>query len=261
MPGAVLDRTIWAGVVVTDGVQVSRVGMDVQSGPVEAGEENLVDRLRAGDGAAFTRIVRDWSPAMIKVARQYVASHASAEEAVHETCQAGDLTKWEHLSVTLLLSTTIVHVTITQGEAWECRAPPFAFENGATIGSTESWAQPTWLSPGRSEAARLSIRAALVLMPTRNRLSRQDHPARATVIDGRPDERHARRIGVVLCVPAAAGPAFPSRQAHRSSARQADHGGSATNGRVATVRSPPVRTGPLAETPLHRPGCLSPRTS
>ncbi len=86
MPGAVLDRTIWAGVVVTErGSRYPGVGMDVQSGPVEAGEENLVDRLRAGDGAAFTRIVRGWSPAMIKVARQYVASHASAEEAVQET--------------------------------------------------------------------------------------------------------------------------------------------------------------------------------
>ena len=86
MPGAVLDRTIWAGVVVTErSSRYPGVGMDVQSGPVEAGEQNLVDRLRAGDGAAFTGIVRGWSPAMIKVARQYVASHASAEEAVQET--------------------------------------------------------------------------------------------------------------------------------------------------------------------------------
>ena len=56
MPGAVLDRTIWAGVVVTErGSRYPGVGMDVQSGPVEAGEQNLVDRLRAGDDAAFTR--------------------------------------------------------------------------------------------------------------------------------------------------------------------------------------------------------------
>ena len=50
-----------------------------------AGDTELVDRLRAGDAAAFTGIVRGWSPAMIHVARQYVASHASAEETVQET--------------------------------------------------------------------------------------------------------------------------------------------------------------------------------
>ena len=86
MPVAVLDRTVWAGVVVTERDSgYPGVGMDVQSGPVLAGEEDLVDRLRLGDAAAFTGIVRGWSPAMIHVARQFVASHASAEEAVQET--------------------------------------------------------------------------------------------------------------------------------------------------------------------------------
>jgi RNA polymerase sigma-70 factor (ECF subfamily) len=41
-------------------------------------------RLRAGDRAAFEAIVRAWSPAMLRVARQYVHSHASAEEVVQE---------------------------------------------------------------------------------------------------------------------------------------------------------------------------------
>ena len=40
--------------------------------------------LRAGDRAAFEAIVRSWSPAMLRVARQYVHSHASAEEVVQE---------------------------------------------------------------------------------------------------------------------------------------------------------------------------------
>jgi RNA polymerase sigma-70 factor, ECF subfamily len=40
--------------------------------------------LRAGDRAAFEAIVRSWSPAMLRVARQYVHSHASAEEIVQE---------------------------------------------------------------------------------------------------------------------------------------------------------------------------------
>jgi len=59
--------------------------MDNQSGPAVSGDTELVDRLRAGDAAAFAGIVRGWSPAMLHVARQYVASHASAEEAVQES--------------------------------------------------------------------------------------------------------------------------------------------------------------------------------
>ena len=86
MPVGVLDRTVWDGVVVTEpGSRYPGVGMDVQPEPAMAGEEDLVDRLRAGDAATFTSIVRAWSPAMIHVARQFVASHASAEEAVQET--------------------------------------------------------------------------------------------------------------------------------------------------------------------------------
>jgi RNA polymerase sigma-70 factor (ECF subfamily) len=44
-----------------------------------------LSRLRAGDRAAFDAIVRAWSPAMLRVARQYVHNHASAEEIVQET--------------------------------------------------------------------------------------------------------------------------------------------------------------------------------
>lgn len=41
-------------------------------------------RLRAGDEAAFAEIVRAWSPAMLRVARAHVRTHASAEEVVQE---------------------------------------------------------------------------------------------------------------------------------------------------------------------------------
>ena len=44
-----------------------------------------VARLRAGDRGAFEAVVRAWSPAMLRVARQYVHNHASAEEIVQET--------------------------------------------------------------------------------------------------------------------------------------------------------------------------------
>ena len=49
------------------------------------GDAALVARLRAGDEAAFARIVREWSPLMLHVARSFVATHASAEECVQDT--------------------------------------------------------------------------------------------------------------------------------------------------------------------------------
>lgn len=44
----------------------------------------LVMQLRAGDQAAFATVVRQWSPAMLRVARAYVRTHSSAEEVVQE---------------------------------------------------------------------------------------------------------------------------------------------------------------------------------
>jgi RNA polymerase sigma-70 factor (ECF subfamily) len=47
-------------------------------------DEGLVDRLLAGDEAAFATVVRAWSPAMLRVARAHVRSDATAEEVVQE---------------------------------------------------------------------------------------------------------------------------------------------------------------------------------
>ncbi|MGQ0574331.1 MAG: RNA polymerase sigma factor [Pseudonocardia sp.] len=47
-------------------------------------DTDLVARLRGGDEAAFVTVVRAWSPAMLRVARGYVRTHASAEEVVQE---------------------------------------------------------------------------------------------------------------------------------------------------------------------------------
>jgi RNA polymerase sigma-70 factor (ECF subfamily) len=44
----------------------------------------LVERLRAGDQAAFAQIVQEWSPLMLHVARTIVVNRASAEECVQE---------------------------------------------------------------------------------------------------------------------------------------------------------------------------------
>src|SRR5947208_4778316 len=50
--------------------------------PVE--ERRLVDALRAGDESAFTRLVKAYGPAMLRVASMFVTSRAVAEEVVQE---------------------------------------------------------------------------------------------------------------------------------------------------------------------------------
>jgi RNA polymerase sigma-70 factor (ECF subfamily) len=52
---------------------------------VEANADaELLARLRAGEEAAFSAVVRDWSPLMLRVAGTFVGSRASAEECVQE---------------------------------------------------------------------------------------------------------------------------------------------------------------------------------
>jgi RNA polymerase sigma-70 factor (ECF subfamily) len=48
-------------------------------------QTELLERLRAGDAAAFADLVDGWSPALLRVARLYVSTRASAEEIVQET--------------------------------------------------------------------------------------------------------------------------------------------------------------------------------
>jgi len=48
-------------------------------------QRELLERLRAGDSAAFTDLVDGWSPALLRVALLYVSTRASAEEIVQET--------------------------------------------------------------------------------------------------------------------------------------------------------------------------------
>ncbi len=45
----------------------------------------LVAALRAGDDAAFARVLDAWSSSMLRLARSFVSTHASAEEVVQDT--------------------------------------------------------------------------------------------------------------------------------------------------------------------------------
>ena len=53
--------------------------------PVEAAEAELVDALRAGRESAFAALVREYHPSILRVARLYVSSPATAEEVAQET--------------------------------------------------------------------------------------------------------------------------------------------------------------------------------
>lgn len=47
-------------------------------------DDALVDRLRAGDEEAFRRLVAEWSPAMLRLARSFVGTAQSAEDVVQD---------------------------------------------------------------------------------------------------------------------------------------------------------------------------------
>jgi RNA polymerase sigma-70 factor (ECF subfamily) len=55
-----------------------------QQTAVEVDEPELVTRLRSGDEAAFARLVDEWSPVMLHVARRYVADRQAAEDVVQD---------------------------------------------------------------------------------------------------------------------------------------------------------------------------------
>ena len=48
-------------------------------------EAQLLEALRAGDEAAFTQLVREYQPSLVRVARIYVSTQAAAEEVAAET--------------------------------------------------------------------------------------------------------------------------------------------------------------------------------
>ena len=74
-------------VLVDDAVRTggpARTGDTGDFGPVPD-DADLVRRLRAGDESAFSEVVDSWSPTMLRVARSFVSTEASAEEMVQET--------------------------------------------------------------------------------------------------------------------------------------------------------------------------------
>src|SRR5262249_15754708 len=52
--------------------------------PVQRSDPELVAALRAGDEATFRELIREWNPALLRVAQIFVPSRAIAEEVVQD---------------------------------------------------------------------------------------------------------------------------------------------------------------------------------
>ena len=60
------------------------VELNVQDGPASYGEEELIARLQAGDGQAYTELVQAQGPRMLAVARRLLRSDDDAGDAVQD---------------------------------------------------------------------------------------------------------------------------------------------------------------------------------
>ena len=60
-------------------------GESLGAAVLSRGDAELVVRLQARDERAFSEVVDSWSPMMLRVARTFVSTEASAEEMVQET--------------------------------------------------------------------------------------------------------------------------------------------------------------------------------
>jgi RNA polymerase sigma-70 factor (ECF subfamily) len=177
---------------VSDAEAPARAGEQQGSG---LDEDPLLARLRAGDSAAFAEIVRAWSPAMLRLARTFVASDATAQDVVQETWLAvvHGLGNFEgRASVRTWVFRILVNRGKTRGVR-EARTIPFAslgpedlegdsVEPSRFRGAGDQWpghwspgAAPTAWEPSPEDHAiageiRVRLAAALAELPERQRV-------------------------------------------------------------------------------------------
>jgi len=113
----------------------------------------LLDRLRAGDEAAFMELVERYGASMLRVARMYVPSQAVAEEVVQETW-LGVLTGLERFEGRSSLRTWLFRILVnrarTRGER-ERRTVPFASLAGREAEGDEPAVGPERFLPADHE--------------------------------------------------------------------------------------------------------------
>ena len=124
-------------------------------------DEQLVQRARGGDEAAFTELVRRHSPALLRLARMYVASQAVAEEVVQETW-LGVLRGLERFEGRAAFRTWLFRILVNRAKTRgvrEHRSVPFASlgaggdgdegDDGPSVDPTRFVEEGAWASPPR----------------------------------------------------------------------------------------------------------------
>ena len=170
----------------TSALPIDRAGSQPQ-------EQDLLERLRRGDETEFARILRRWSPGMLRVAGCYVHGAAAAEDVVQETWLAvlAGLARFEGRSSLRTWTFAILVKRARTYAVHEGRSLPMSEldggEGGATVdparfqgpdgrfpgGWTSAGAPREW--PGQPEKAALAgeiraeIATALAGLPARQR--------------------------------------------------------------------------------------------
>lgn len=116
---------------------------------VDPAEQRLLERLRAGDEAAFMELVQRYSGSMLRVALMFVASRAVAEEVVQETWLAvlNGLDRFEgRSSLKTWIFRILTNRAKTRGER-EHRTIPFASLAAAEMDGGEPAVDPDRFVP------------------------------------------------------------------------------------------------------------------
>jgi len=128
----------------------------------DAADEDLVARAQAGDEEAFAELVRRYSPALLRLARMYVASQAVAEDVVQETW-LGVLRGLERFEGRSAFRTWLFRILVNRAKTRgvrEHRSVPFASlgtggdggedgDDGPTVDPTRFVEEGAWASPPR----------------------------------------------------------------------------------------------------------------
>ena len=150
-----------------------------QADDVTYTDADLVALLRAGDEEAISRLVEQWSPTMLRVARSFVDSAQSAEDVVQEAWlgMLSGLARFEgRSSLRTWTFTILVNRARTRG-AREARTVPQSALAAGDEPAAESWssidAASRWdTAPERvvlSREALLELDRAISALPPRQR--------------------------------------------------------------------------------------------
>ena len=157
-------------------------------------DDRLLERLRAGDEQAFSQVVTEWSPMLLRLAMAHTPSRAVAEEVVQDTWVAvlGGIDRFEgRSSLRTWVTSILLNKARTKGERErrvlpfsllrrreeegrdEPSVPPDRFQ-GRRGESPGAWARPPaeWASPEEtlaSDAARTAMLEAIAALPPRQR--------------------------------------------------------------------------------------------